>query len=277
MPGGGFAPSSHGPTMMPPPAHGFHGPGPPPSFGHWGNETFTGNGYHCGSGDPTGPAAFQEWSPFDEEDEEGFPLVHTSPEWTPAKGPLKAANEDGAEARMSPCSDGEDDGEVGGGGSRSDTNGRGDSGDGGDGRPDDGGSGCGETRSELIKRRGALAAGKGGSASSAVAAAVTARVKEKDKNDEGSLEIKDPVRQTEEGRAPGTADTGPGCGIATAAADAAGAATSSLPAGDPGTSPTDDSKSSAGALLAPLERRLEPKPLAKVMWSIGDLAHQFPR
>lgn len=243
--GGGFVPSPHGPPMMPPPPrphgepcpreplNGFHGRGTPP-VGHWRNGGFTGvDGFHggvvggsgvgVGVGGPMGPGVvMQPWSSFGEgdDDEEGFPLVHTSPEWTPAMGAIKAAQD---MARMSPASENGDDDCGSDGGSR---------------------SGGGEAREEAGERRGgdtrAAAAGVDG----------------KEKSDEPSPVGGAP--QVGEGKATGAEGTEVECDVAPAAASVGG-------------------ESASGAPLSSRERRLEPKPLAKVMWSIGDLVHRFPR
>ncbi len=250
----------HPPMMMPPrgdpcPPYSQHGfqanhppfgpeprPGPGPPRGYWGD-----GGFEADFFPGIGGGGAQPWGQFGgdiEEDEEGFPLVHTSPEWTPAQAGRGVnlqnsrpeddeAQEDGAQ--MSPISE---------------------NGDGGGG---------GETRAESIQQRGERAAGKG---LEAVAAAITQTAAVEESGNGANPKTTS--------RAASEAEDKEG---AVSAADAASAvSTATATVGAPAAAAVAVSCSGGSSPKTPLprEQRLEPSPLTKVMWNVGDLEDRFP-
>ncbi|CAM9170211.1 unnamed protein product [Pylaiella littoralis] len=151
----------------------FQGRGPRPPRGPWGNVGFGGRGFPSVGVGPVVVQQQQPWAAFGgngQQGVEGFPLVHTSPEWTPwtagRRGTLQLPLQDKKEAQTSPTSESG----VGGG---------------------VGGDACEEGTQAKLQQRGETALCTGGEAVAAVG------VQEKE-GDNRPLTVEAPLHQTGE-------------------------------------------------------------------------------
>lgn len=180
-----------------------------------------------------------------DDDDEPFPLVHTSPEWTPAVGlgaPIESQQQEASLRNKSSIGSDDDTGSDG----------------------SNGNSGGG-TRADVVKQQDAMVdKGKTGlKRESEACSPSSGLIQVSESNPKSPIENTD---QVAEKKLVKTSETKEGISLATAAV---GDGTEAFD-GDPGFSFT-----SAGTIRE--QDRLEPSPLAKVSWSIRDLAYQFPR
>lgn len=231
------------------PEQRFRGSPPP---GRWGEgfrgEDLGGTGYDFGGGSNAvgsgfdqsammEPTANHTWDDFCDDEDIDFPLVHTSPEWTPALSKEALGSPQRDQAQASPRK----------------TTGAG-----------------GETRAEFIRRRGAMVGkGKGnlkGKAPAKGFACVEDKVHESDSHSVGPQPTDTPVEENtsvsiREAESDSQRDVTP----TEDGTDSAGAETA------------DTKRAAASPQEAVCDQRLEPSPLAKLGWSVGDLASRFPR